>query len=307
MKSYTEFLSKIPLFEGVNKDVINKISENILEKQYRDNEIIFVEGTIGENLYIIYSGTVEIVKNYNQQNQKLLSVLTQGEIFGETSLFTKSERSATAVAKGDTVILSVPSEVFLNIFKTQQSEGIKIVNWMLFNTISRLEQTSKELASIYTISQIIIDSISKMENIEVFLNKVATEVENVLPQFCSFGIYIYNIFNEEFNLVCYKGEKRMWVKEIYDVKDEFLQTVLYNQQEIKLENDKVYIFYLKETEKIVGFIMVVYSLQFSLSQRNIDLLNSISNLVSISVTSLRNLYEQKEKLRLESVKTRYTF
>ncbi|MCX7716442.1 MAG: cyclic nucleotide-binding domain-containing protein, partial [Endomicrobia bacterium] len=96
MKNQVEFLLEIPMFSGVNKDVVNQISQSALEKRYIDNEVIFEENTAGEDLYIICSGKVQIIKNYHKQNEKLLSILTEGEIFGETCLFTKSLRSATA-------------------------------------------------------------------------------------------------------------------------------------------------------------------------------------------------------------------
>lgn len=306
MKNYIEFLSRLPMFAEVGKETINKVASNIVEKKYRDQEIIFEENTTGDELYIVYSGAVEIIKNYKKQNQKLLSVLTQNEIFGETSLFTKSKRSATAVAKGETVVHSIKSEVFIEIFKVKPEEGIKIVNWMLSNAMSRLEQTSKELASIYSISQIMLESVSKIDDVKDFLDKIATEVENVLPQGCSFGIYLYNIFNDEYEQISYKGEYKPWIKEVFEKNDIVVQKLLrYN--ETVIDNDNVYVYYFREEDNITGFILLITDIQFCLSQRNKDLLNSISNLISVSVSSLKNLYEQKSKLRLETAKTKYTF
>ncbi|MCX7715985.1 MAG: hypothetical protein N2Z73_01045, partial [Endomicrobia bacterium] len=171
-----------------------------------------------------------------------------------------------------------------------------------FNTISRLEQTSKELATIYNISQIMMESVSKMLDVKEFLFKIATEIENILPQFCELLVYIYNIFNEEYELVTYKSEYKKWIKEVYDVNDEIVK-MFNTSQEVIIENDRIYIYHLQNT----GMILIIMNSQFNLSQQNKNLLNSIANLVSVSATTLKNLQEQKEKLKLESARTKYIF
>jgi|GEM_PF-1406511 len=307
MMDYKGFLKKLPMFSSISAYVLDKIQQYVVEKSFKDKEVIFEEGSEGENVYIVYSGSVEIYKNYNKPNQKLLSILFEGEIFGETSLFNKVQRTATAVAKGETSILEINSHIFLNIFNETPNEGIKIVQYMLFNTLSRLERTSKELATIYRISQLIMESLIHQDGIDKFLINVSSEIEDVLPEFCSFGIYLYNKFNEEYELILYKGqEKPNWLKDTFNMNDGTIK-ILLNSQGTIFENNKIFVYYLKEDIENIGFIFCITNLQFKLPQQINDLLLSIANLLSISIKSLKFIQEEKERLKLQISKSKYIF
>ena len=73
------------------------------EEQYQDGQIIFKEGSSGDWVYIILSGSVEISRTI--QGQKfVLAELKEGEAFGELSFLGGMKRSATAQAVGETTL-----------------------------------------------------------------------------------------------------------------------------------------------------------------------------------------------------------
>lgn len=304
---YKNFLQNLPMFSKLSEQVLDIITKNVKEKKFNDGEKIFEERTEGEDIYVVYSGSVEIFKNYGGENEKLLSVLTTGSIFGETALFSKVLRTATAVAKGETLILCIQSSVFLEIFKTYPDEGIKIVQWMLFNTIARLEQTSKELATIYTISQKMVEAVKVMMNVKTFLKNISSEIEFILADRYDFGIYVFNRFNDEYELVSYSNKNSGFTfKEVYDKNDKIIKTIL-QDKEVVFDKNKIYTYVLSDIKNVYGFIMILTNIDEQLSQQNKDLLSSLSNLVSISTGSLFVLQEEKEKIRLTSSKTKYSF
>jgi CRP/FNR family transcriptional regulator, cyclic AMP receptor protein len=65
--------------------------------EYSPNEIIFCEWEPGNEFYFIQSGNVRIVK-FIQNREKNLSVLTDGDVFGEMAILEEQPRSATAIA-----------------------------------------------------------------------------------------------------------------------------------------------------------------------------------------------------------------
>jgi CRP-like cAMP-binding protein len=65
--------------------------------EYSPNEIIFCEWEPGNEFYFIQSGNVRIVKLI-QNREKNLSVLTDGDVFGEMAILEEQPRSATAIA-----------------------------------------------------------------------------------------------------------------------------------------------------------------------------------------------------------------
>ncbi|MDR0399756.1 MAG: Crp/Fnr family transcriptional regulator [Treponema sp.] len=66
-------------------------------RDYEKNSMIFSEGENGDELYIIKSGSVKIVKVVDD-NEVLLAVLKAGDIFGEMALLESKPRAASAVA-----------------------------------------------------------------------------------------------------------------------------------------------------------------------------------------------------------------
>ena len=55
-------------------------------KKYEPGEYIFREGDTGSEVYIIQSGTVEVVKGL-EDSEVVLAALKKGEFFGEMALF----------------------------------------------------------------------------------------------------------------------------------------------------------------------------------------------------------------------------
>jgi CRP-like cAMP-binding protein len=82
---------------------------------YADRQMIFCEYEPGNELYIIKSGKVEILK-INPPEEILLSILREGDIFGELSIVSSAPRSATAVSAGETTLLPVSRESLPSVF-----------------------------------------------------------------------------------------------------------------------------------------------------------------------------------------------
>jgi CRP/FNR family cyclic AMP-dependent transcriptional regulator len=73
------------------------------EEKYQDGDIIFEEGSSGNWVYVVISGSVEISKTLDGRKH-ILNVLEPGEIFGELSLIGDVRRTATVQAIGETTV-----------------------------------------------------------------------------------------------------------------------------------------------------------------------------------------------------------
>jgi CRP-like cAMP-binding protein len=81
---------------------------------YPKNTMFFCETEPGDELYIIQRGAVKITKIINQQ-EVLLAVLKDGDIFGEMALLENKPRTASALAYEDCVVTAVNHENFKNM------------------------------------------------------------------------------------------------------------------------------------------------------------------------------------------------
>jgi len=82
------------------------------EETYQDGQVIFKEGSSGDWVYVVLSGSVEISKTIGER-KATLAVLEPGEVFGELSYLGAIKRTATAQVIGKTT-LGVLDRTFLD-------------------------------------------------------------------------------------------------------------------------------------------------------------------------------------------------
>ena len=74
-------------------------------------EILFSEGDLGTDMFIIQSGTVELLKAIGGQT-RVLATLDKGDFFGEMSVLEDVPRSASARAKTDVELVRINGATF---------------------------------------------------------------------------------------------------------------------------------------------------------------------------------------------------
>lgn len=79
---------------------------------YEDGAVIFSRGDAAADMYVVRSGSVEIV-GWSAQGPVSLETVEPGGVFGEMAIFSPGPRSASAVARGETVCEVVDKPTFL--------------------------------------------------------------------------------------------------------------------------------------------------------------------------------------------------
>jgi CRP-like cAMP-binding protein len=82
------------------------VAAHLVERAVLPGEVIFREGDLSHELYIIVAGTVEIVQQ-RAAGPLTLVTLTAGDFFGDIALVEDRPRSASAVAVAPTVLLTL--------------------------------------------------------------------------------------------------------------------------------------------------------------------------------------------------------
>lgn len=116
------------------------MSPRTLGRTYKGGDIIVRQGEIGECMYVIQDGEVEVVQVQND-NIVRLAVLGRGDFFGEMSLFEKEERSATVRALGDVCIITVDKKTFMRRIQEDPTLAFRICQTMA----TRVKKLNDEL------------------------------------------------------------------------------------------------------------------------------------------------------------------
>ena len=123
-------LARVPLFTNLNPEERLTIAKYLKLEKFSKGTDIFKEGSPGDALYIIQSGSVgihtalmedeevSVIKRSADQKELFLATLERGDFFGESALLTKEPRSATATATSEnTEVLKLSKEDLAHIVK----------------------------------------------------------------------------------------------------------------------------------------------------------------------------------------------
>ena len=106
------FLKRVSPFTGMTLEQIRVLTSHLEEQHFLPGEVIFYEGDFSQELYILVSGRVRIVKDYDGPHERTLTLLTQGDFFGDMAIFESAPRSATVVAEEEAEVLALSPEKF---------------------------------------------------------------------------------------------------------------------------------------------------------------------------------------------------
>jgi CRP-like cAMP-binding protein len=100
-----------------------------LGKLYQDGETIVREGEVGDCMYVIQEGKVEVVQD-SGGSDVILAVLSAGDFFGEMAIFERQARSATVRAHGEARVLTVDKRTLLRRFQKDPSMALRMLETM---------------------------------------------------------------------------------------------------------------------------------------------------------------------------------
>jgi len=112
-----------------------------LGKTYQNGDVIVRQGDVGDCLYVIQEGQVEVLLEKDGETTRL-RVAGKGEILGEMAVFERVTRSATVSALGEVRVLTVDKKNFLRRIQEDPSLAFRLVQIMS----RRIRELSDEVA-----------------------------------------------------------------------------------------------------------------------------------------------------------------
>jgi len=140
-----EILKKIPIFQDLSRREIVKIESILHRRNLSADEAIVKEGDPGVGMYIIVSGTVQILQVGEGGGQLQLATLTIGDFFGEQALLDDSPRTASAYASETCRIIGFFRPDLLELIESNPRLGLKIVMRLSQMISVRLRHTNRLL------------------------------------------------------------------------------------------------------------------------------------------------------------------
>jgi HD-GYP domain-containing protein (c-di-GMP phosphodiesterase class II) len=149
-------LKRIPLFSEMSEYDLHQIDQITRERRYDKGEVIIEENTAAERFFVIFRGKIEITKKFEDGEEFVLGVHSDGEFFGEMAILDEGPRSATARALESTTVLEISRTDFETLLYTAPILAFTIMKELssrLRETgallISYLQRKNRQLAKAY--------------------------------------------------------------------------------------------------------------------------------------------------------------
>jgi CRP/FNR family transcriptional regulator len=196
-------------------------------RQYEDNEIIFLEHEPGDELYIIQKGKIKITKIVDN-NEVMLAMLKPGDIFGEMAILENKPRSATVLSSGDSVLLAVNKANFEAMVQKNPQLGTRLITLLS----ERIWKAYRQLANI-----LITNPLGRL------FDTLLTIVEENRVPIVHNGSFSFDFGPDELVKMCglATDEGNVLVQE------------LFKNSKVKLEDNKIIVTDLQELVKQVEF------------------------------------------------------
>lgn len=139
-----QFISRVPLFAGLNEQQFAALAARTSHTSLRRGEVLFEEGEQGDRLFIITEGKVKLGHSSDDGRESLLAILGPGEIIGELTLFDPGPRSTTATAVSSASMLSLEHADLVAVLDTSP----EVAKHMLRALAQRLRRTNESLSDL---------------------------------------------------------------------------------------------------------------------------------------------------------------
>lgn len=124
-------INSISLFNDLSTNELEHLLQITTEVSFKRGDVIFQQGDATRDFFVVKHGQVEISVKDIFQDKRVVTILKNGEFFGEMSLFEKnSTRSATATAFQNSTMYKIPGPEFERLLVEYPNISIKLLGTM---------------------------------------------------------------------------------------------------------------------------------------------------------------------------------
>lgn len=127
-------LRAMGLFRHFSDDQLFALAQMIRTEKIEHAEVIFREGQVGRDLYLVHRGTVHITRKTPVGTQ-ILTTLGQGSLFGEVSYLDGGDRSATAFGVGSGALFILRADELEAVVSANRDLAVSLL-WSFWHTLS---------------------------------------------------------------------------------------------------------------------------------------------------------------------------
>jgi CRP/FNR family transcriptional regulator, cyclic AMP receptor protein len=142
------FLREVRLFKDIGEPELAALGESLRERLLRRGQVLFREGELGEEMFIVVRGSIVVSKPVKERVEQVLARMGPGDFFGEMSLFDRAPRSATIQADSDASLLALDREALRRLTEVSPRAAAAFFHALVQVFIERLRASGDLVAEV---------------------------------------------------------------------------------------------------------------------------------------------------------------
>jgi len=138
---HEELLKRVPLFEGLSEAEVEALAKVAMLRVFPRDRVVIMAEEEGDSLFVIHRGQVKVSIVSEDGREVILSILGEGDFFGEMSLLDGHPRSANVTTTQETELLMVRRADFLRFIQNSPKTAIKLLSVLA----GRLRKTDRKI------------------------------------------------------------------------------------------------------------------------------------------------------------------
>jgi len=139
--SQRQVLRRSSLFAKLGDNEIDAVLAHASVARHAEGDQIFAKGDPGNSMMAVLKGRIMITAPSQDGRQVVLTVMRDGDVFGEIALLDGKERTADATAATDCELLTVPRRSLLSLLERRPDLCIEL----LIVLCERLRRTNEQV------------------------------------------------------------------------------------------------------------------------------------------------------------------
>ena len=131
-------LEGVPLFQNLSRRHLKHVASLAHKRRYGPGTSIVRAGDSGSAFYVVLDGAVRVVPPTGRPRK-----LGAGDFFGEMALLDDSPRSASVIAEGEVLTMTISRSAFLKLVKHEPALALELLRTLA----ARLRATERSSAA----------------------------------------------------------------------------------------------------------------------------------------------------------------
>jgi serine/threonine protein phosphatase PrpC len=136
-------LAPMPLLAHCTEKELRLVAQATTPRRFAANTVVFEEGEVGTELYLLIAGTIAVSKGGAE-----IAQLGPGSVFGEMAMLDDPVRSATTCTVEDSELMVISRKAFFAMLRSHPMLAVKILWNLLLGLSANLRRTNERLADL---------------------------------------------------------------------------------------------------------------------------------------------------------------